>query len=199
VDTAPGATTIEYYRLYCCAPPRGFPARQRAGSSAIRVSTKYPKPCPSAQSTETMDAGAGPSSRQQPVSSFCDYFLITCFPDRREVTTYSIVYPLPRELNHFSAHFLASLRTPRAAYSEDTLIATLQSPDHWTPTITVATPRHSNIPYKAPGLPRACNPAVSKISWLARYALGRPATNSAGHWASCRHAGTFQKPHPFTI
>ena len=38
-----------------------------------------------------------------------------------------------------------------------------------------------------PGFPERATPAVSKISWLARYALGQLATNGAGRWASCRH------------
>ena len=78
--------------------------------------------------------------------AFHDYFLITSHPDRREITCYSILYPLPRELNQFCAHFLASLRTPRAAFCEETLFTTLLSPEPWHPRVTIATPPDHPIP-----------------------------------------------------
>jgi len=90
-------------------------------------------------------AAARPAS-PPPDPAFHDYFLITSHPDRREITCYSIIYPLPRELNQFCANFLASLRTPRAAFCEETLIATLLSPEPWHPRITIATPPDHPIP-----------------------------------------------------
>ena len=90
-------------------------------------------------------AAARPAS-PPPDPAFYDYFLITSHPDRREITCYSILYPLPRELNQFCAHFLASLRTPRAAFCKETLIATLLSPEPWHPRITLAIPPDHPIP-----------------------------------------------------
>ena len=67
----------------------------------------------------------------------CEFYIVTCRADRRKIAYYSIIYPIPRHLNYFCAHFLSTLLTPRAPFNEDTLIQTLQSPEPWSPTITV--------------------------------------------------------------
>ena len=90
------------------------------------------------------DAGDRADPPTQP--AFRDFFLLTSYPDHREVCCYSIVYPLPRELNQFAANFLFNLQTPRAPFSEETLIATLHSPEPWTPTISITTPPDHPIP-----------------------------------------------------
>ena len=78
--------------------------------------------------------------------AFRDFFLLTSYPDRREVCCYSILYSLPRELNQYAANFLFNLPTRRAPFSEETLIATLHSPETWTPTISITTPPYHRIP-----------------------------------------------------
>ena len=67
----------------------------------------------------------------------CEFYIVTRRADRRKIAYYSIMYPIPRHLNYFCAHFLSTLLTPRAPFNEDTLIQTLQSPEPWSPTITV--------------------------------------------------------------
>ena len=78
--------------------------------------------------------------------AFRDFFLLTSYPDRREICCYSILYPLPRELNQYAANFLSNLQTRRAPYSEEILIATLHAPETWTPTICIFTPPYHRIP-----------------------------------------------------
>ena len=78
--------------------------------------------------------------------AFRDFFLLTSYPDRREICCYSILYPLPRELNQYAANFLSTLQTRRAPYSEEILIATLHAPETWTPTICIFTPPYHRIP-----------------------------------------------------
>jgi len=77
---------------------------------------------------------------------FCEFYLVTRRPDRREIAYYSIIYPIPRHLNYFYAHFLSTLLTPRVPFNEDTLIQTLQSPEPWSPTITVPSTPDQPIP-----------------------------------------------------
>ena len=78
--------------------------------------------------------------------AFRDFFLLTSYPDRREICCYSILYPLPRELNQYAANFLFNLQTRRAPFCEETLITTLHSPETWTPTISITTPPYYRIP-----------------------------------------------------